>query len=155
MLRAVAKAVGRHHGHHVGPNRANQAHEVADRLVGAPLRERFFRAERIAEIHRAREILLCAVEPGAAMTLEFKGTAIGAYLLAGPDAGIAEFAVDDGPFTRVDLFHPFSRGLHYPRTVMFAADLKPGLHTLKLRIADPRNKDSSCHACRIVHLVAN
>jgi len=105
---------------------------------------------------RFREaLLLGATEPGAALTLAFEGKAVGAYVLAGPDAGTVEAAVDDGPFLRIDLFHTFSRGLHYPRTVMFAADLEPGKHTLKLRIAAQKNKDSSGNAVRILQFVAN
>ncbi|HTU17083.1 MAG TPA: glycerophosphodiester phosphodiesterase family protein [Gemmataceae bacterium] len=105
---------------------------------------------------RFRDVpLLCATEPGAELTLTFEGKAVGAYVLAGPDAGKVEAAVDDGAFARIDLFHAFSRGLHYPRTVMFAADLKPGKHTLKLRIAGQKNKASSGHAVRILQFVAN
>jgi lysophospholipase L1-like esterase len=99
--------------------------------------------------------MLCATESGAELTLEFEGTAIGAYLLAGPDAGIVEAAIDDGSFTKKDLYHAFSKGLHYPRTVMFAADLKPGRHTLKLRTTDQRNPESKGHAMRILQFVAN
>ena len=100
-------------------------------------------------------LMLCATEPGAEMPLEFTGNAVGAYVVAGPDAGIVEAAIDGGPFTKTDLLHAFSRGLHYPRTVMFAADLKAGKHTLKLRIAGEKNKDSSGHAARIIQFVAN
>jgi hypothetical protein len=76
-------------------------------------------------------------------------------VLAGPDAGFVESAIDEGPFMRTDLFHRFSRGLHYPRTVLFAADLKPGRHTLKLRVADEHNNGSSGNAARITQFVAN
>ena len=99
--------------------------------------------------------LLCADTPGAELTLEFSGKAVGAYVLAGPDAGTVEAAVDGGAFRQVDLFHRFSRGLHYPRTVMFDADLKPGPHTLRLRITDKKNSQSSGHAIRILEFVAN
>lgn len=98
---------------------------------------------------------LDAVKPGAELTLAFDGKAVGAYVLAGPDAGTVEAAVDDGRFVRIDLFHGFSRGLHYPRTVMFATDLKPGKHTLKLRIAAEKNQNSSGHAVRVLKFVAN
>ncbi len=105
---------------------------------------------------RFRDIpLLCATRVGAELTLAFEGRAIGAYLLAGPDAGAVEFSIDDGPFTKVDLFHTFSRGLHYPRTVMFSADLKLAPHTLKLRLADQHNKASSGNAARIIQFVGN
>jgi hypothetical protein len=99
--------------------------------------------------------MLCATEPGIELTLTFTGRAVGAYVVAGPDAGTVETALDGGPFTSVDLYHPFSRNLHYPRTVVFAADLEPGQHTLKLRLAPQKNKDSSGHAVRIIQFVAN
>jgi hypothetical protein len=38
---------------------------------------------------------------------------------------------------------------------MFAADLTPGPHSLKLRLADERNKASSGTAARIVRFVGN
>jgi len=97
--------------------------------------------------------MLCATEPGAEATLSFEGTAIGAYVVAGPDAGIVEAAIDNGPPTSVDLYHRFSAGLHYPRTVMLGTDLKPGKHILKLHIS-PETK-SSGHAVRIMQFGVN
>jgi len=99
--------------------------------------------------------LLCATEPGAELTLEFTGKAIGAYILAGPDAGIVEAAVDDGPFLPHDLFHRYSQGLHYPRTVVFNADLSPGKHLLRLRMTDQSNDGSSGTAMRVLQFTAN
>ncbi len=104
--------------------------------------------------------LLCATAPAgdnpqATATLEFEGRAIGAYVLAGPDAGMLEASVDGGPFRRVDLYHVYSRGLHYPRTVMFFTDLSPGPHKLTLRVADDRNPHSQGHAARILQFTAN
>ena len=97
--------------------------------------------------------MFCATEPGAEATLSFEGTAVGAYLLAGPDAGIVEASVDGGPFQPVNLYHSFSAGLHYPRTVMYGTELKPGQHTLTLRIS--AETKSSGHAARIMQFTAN
>jgi len=97
--------------------------------------------------------LLCAETPGAELTLKFTGTAVGAYVLAGPDAGVVEASVDGGPPRRVDLYHRFSPNLHYPRTVMLATDLEPGQHTLKLRIDD--KSSSGGYAVRIVRFGVN
>ncbi len=99
--------------------------------------------------------LLCATEPGSETTINFNGQAIGAYVVAGPDAGIVEASIDGGAFNYVDLFHRFSKGLHYPRTVMFAADLPAGDHVLKLRISDAANRDSKGHAARIIQFAVN
>ncbi|MFW6162201.1 MAG: SGNH/GDSL hydrolase family protein [Planctomycetota bacterium] len=102
-----------------------------------------------------KQTLLSAAEPGAELTLAFSGTAIGVYVLAGPDAGIVEARIDGGGFEAFDLYHRFSRGLHYPRTVVFAADLEPGKHTLVLRTSDHRNPKSQGHAARILAFAAN
>jgi acetyl esterase/lipase len=99
--------------------------------------------------------LLCATDVGAELTLRFRGTAVGIYLLAGPDAGTLEYSIDEGPTRSVDTYHRFSKGLHYPRTVMFDTDLDGGEHTLTLRIAKDRHPDSSGHAARILNFVAN
>ena len=99
--------------------------------------------------------LLCATEPGSKTTINFNGQAIGAYIVAGPDAGTVEASIDGGAFKDVDFFHRFSRGLHYPRTVMFAADLSEGDHVLKLRISTTKNKDSKGHAARIIQFAVN
>ena len=76
-------------------------------------------------------------------------------MLAGPAAGIVEAGIDGGQPVKVDLYHRFSRGLHYPRTVMFAADLKPARHTLLLRTTDAHHPDSTGCAMRILKFVAN
>ncbi|MEI6234635.1 MAG: GDSL-type esterase/lipase family protein [Planctomycetota bacterium] len=97
--------------------------------------------------------ILSATEPGSELTLEFEGTAVGAFIVAGPDAGIAESSIDGGAFTPVNLYHAYSAGLHYPRTVLLGADLKPGKHTLTLRIS--ADTKSAGHAMRIMHFTAN
>jgi len=99
--------------------------------------------------------LLCASKPGAEMTLDFEGTVIGAYVLAGPDAGIVETSVDGGPYKPFNLFHSFSKGLHYPRTVLFDADLKPAEHTLRLRVSPDKHEQSTGNAMRVLYFVAN
>jgi lysophospholipase L1-like esterase len=102
-----------------------------------------------------KETLVHAETPGAELTLPFTGTAIGAYVLAGPDAGVLEASIDGGPVKAVDLFHRFSRGLHYPRTVVFDADLEPGEHTLTLRVSEKKNARSAGTAARILAFTAN
>jgi len=99
--------------------------------------------------------ILETVKAGASLTLDFSGTAIGAYILAGPEAGIAEASVDGGPATKVDLWHNFSAGLHYPRTVMFADTLAQGKHTLSLKISAEKNPKSKGTAMRMLHFVVN
>jgi hypothetical protein len=103
----------------------------------------------------AGERLLCGSEPGAEMTLQFEGTAVGAYILAGPDAGIVETSIDGGAYRLCNLYHDYSKGLHYPRTVIFDGDLEPGEHELRLRISAEKDERSSGHAMRVLKFVAN
>ena len=97
--------------------------------------------------------VLSAEQAGAELTLEFQGTTVGAYVVAGPDAGFLEARIDDGEFRAVNLYHRFSKGLHYPRTVVLGTDLAPGEHVLTLRVAEETK--SSGHAARVIKFVAN
>jgi len=128
------------------------AHVVRDMVVQVPdwskidgnCRQRF-----------VQDHLLCGAKPGAALTLDFDGTAIGAYILAGPDAGIVDVSIDASPEKTVNLFHDFSTQLHYPRTVVFDADLEPGRHTLRLRLSEEKDGRSTGHAMRVLYFVQN
>jgi len=99
--------------------------------------------------------LLCADKPGAALTLDFSGRAIGAFILAGPDAGQLEASIDGGDYRTINLYHHYSAGLNYPRTVMFADDLEPGEHQLQLRVSSEKPKASKGTAARILQFTAN
>ena len=97
--------------------------------------------------------VLYASEAGAEISLEFEGTAVGAFIVAGPDAGIVLASIDGSDPKPVDLLHSYSKGLHYPRTVMFGTELKPGKHTLKLVIA--KETKGAGNAARILQFCAN
>jgi len=99
--------------------------------------------------------LLTAEKPGKETILKFKGRALGAYVLAGPDAGTLEVSIDGSDWKRVDLYHHYSRGLNYPRTIMFAADLKRGAHTAKIRLSGKSNPRSKGTAARILQFTVN
>lgn len=94
-------------------------------------------------------------QPEAVTAFDFEGTAAGAFVVAGPDAGRLEVKIDDEPWKTVELYHRFSKGLHYPRTVMFATDLPPGEHRVQLRVASEHHPDSKGTAVRIVGLAIN
>jgi lysophospholipase L1-like esterase len=96
-----------------------------------------------------------ATKPGASLTIDFSGSAIGAYVVAGPDAGTLEAIIDGAPPVKVNLFHHHSKGLHYPRTVMFADTLAPGKHTLLLKMSETKDPNSSGTAARVLHFVVN
>ncbi len=99
--------------------------------------------------------LFCSTQSGAELNVAFTGTAVGLFVLAGPDAGSVEFSVDGNEYQTADLYHRFSKGLHYPRTVMLATDLDSGEHQLKLRVAKDANPSSKGTAVRILEVVKN
>lgn len=99
--------------------------------------------------------MLCATEAGAELTFDFTGNAVGAFVSAGPDAGQVEAQIDDGKFQTFDLYHHYSKGLHYPRTVMFGADLGHGPHTLRLRMKAPSSDRPAGTSARIMAFGVN
>ena len=62
MVLAAASPVRTHRHDDVGPQGPDVTHEVAEDLLPPPLLERFLLAERVAKVHRAREVLLGAIE---------------------------------------------------------------------------------------------
>jgi len=99
--------------------------------------------------------LLESSSPGATLTLDFKGTAIGMAVVSGGDAGMVKYRIDNGPEKQIDLFTSWSNSLHLPWYVLFAAGLKNDQHTLTLSIADENKPESKGHACRIVNFLLN
>lgn len=99
--------------------------------------------------------ILSSSEIGAEVQLQFRGTAMGLFVLAGPDAGQVEFQIDDGPVATKDLYHRHSRGLHYPRTVMLDDQLQPGPHSLTLRVGQRADREDAGSAIRIMSFATN
>ena len=99
--------------------------------------------------------ILRGEKAGDEIVLEFEGRAVGAYVLAGPDAGILEATIDGGKATTHDLYHRHSRGLNYPRSVVFAAGLAPGKHTLKLRLSAEKSPGSKGTSASILFFEVN
>lgn len=106
------------------------------------------------ELFNNDEMLFCD-QPGADLSLTLDGTAVGAFVLAGPDAGQLEVRIDGGDWKTVELYHDHSASLHYPRTVMFATELKPGPHTVDVQMGKGHNEKSKGHAARVLAFVAN
>lgn len=105
---------------------------------------------------RFREMqLLCSHQAGAKCSFKFTGTGIGIFILAGPDAGTIEYSVDGGERKTLDLFHRYSKGLHYPRTVMLDADLERGQHQIEIRVSESHNEASVGNAVRILKFAVN
>ncbi len=99
--------------------------------------------------------VLETTQPGAVLTLNFKGTAIGLFVTAGPDAGILEYSIDGSGFEKADQFTKWSKSLHLPWLIMLADELTSGRHKLVLRMAAEKNPASRGTACRIHEFVVN
>ncbi|SDC03210.1 SGNH/GDSL hydrolase family protein [Niabella drilacis] len=99
--------------------------------------------------------VLEGVTPGAAVTLSFRGTAVGIAVVSGPDAGVIRYSVDNGPEQSLDLYTQWSSGLHLPWYLLLGDGLKEGKHQLKISIADQHNQRSRGNAARIVYFLVN
>lgn len=99
--------------------------------------------------------LLRGDDAGASLKLRFSGRSVGAFILAGPDAGVVKAKVDGRDAGRHDLFHRHSQKLNYPRSVMFATGLKPGAHELELTISQTRNANSAGTSASILFFEVN
>ena len=86
--------------------------------------------------------------------VRFDGNTFGAFVLAGPDAGVLECSIDRGKWTATDLRHRHSASLHYPRTVMLATDMEQGQHVARLRLQPPP-AGAAPTAARILQFAVN
>jgi len=98
---------------------------------------------------------LCAEKPGAEISFEFEGDALGLYILAGPDAGVVESQIDGVDVGKVNAYHSYSAGLHYPRAIMIADGLKSGKHKATIRLSADKDDRSAGTALRILQICVN
>lgn len=93
--------------------------------------------------------------PGAKLTLDFEGTAVGIFCVSGPAAGILEYSIDGATFKKLDTFTAWSGGLYIPWVYMFDTELPKGKHRLMLRMSKDHHPQSKGTACRIRQFVVN
>ena len=91
---------------------------------------------------------------GAECEFSFSGTAVAAFLTAGPDAGNLEVSVDGAPFKVLNLRAEFGE-LHYPYVQFIADGLKPGSHAVRLRSTVAHRDAGVGTAIRIHRLYMN
>ncbi len=99
--------------------------------------------------------MLVADRPGAELTLKFHGTAVGAFITAGPNCGVLEYTIDGGPPHKIDQFTEWSGGLYLPWALLFTAELEPTDHVLTLRTTGKKNPKSKGNACQIRWFMVN
>jgi hypothetical protein len=99
--------------------------------------------------------IFAAEKVGADLSFAFAGTAIGILVVAGPDAGMIEYRIDQSEWAKLDLFTVWSADLHIPWAYMLDADLTDGEHLLQLRVAEAKHEQSQGHAVRIAKFMVN
>jgi len=99
--------------------------------------------------------MITSSTPHATLRIDFSGTGIGAYMLAGSDAGVVRCTVDGALTKDVDTRHGYN--FNYPTTVMFFNDLAEGEHTLELEILEdrPGRPRPGGASLRVLHFTAN
>ena len=97
-----------------------------------------------------------ANQAGAKLKIKLNGTAIGAYILSGPDSAIIRCTIDGKQSKEIDTLHRHS-GFNYPMTVMFFNELKDGAHILELEILTNRKGRirEGGEALRVIYFTAN
>ena len=93
--------------------------------------------------------------PGKILSIPFSGSAIGIANASGSDAGILEYSIDGSEWAKRDLYTQWSKSLHLPWFILFADELKPGRHLLKLRLCAEKNQRSTGTACRFRYVLSN
>lgn len=99
--------------------------------------------------------MLVASQPGAELTLDFKGNTIGIAIVSGADAGILSYSIDGKPEKKIDLYTKWSKSLHLPWYLLLGSDLVAGPHQLKLKISGDKTENSKGYSARIAHFLVN
>ena len=99
--------------------------------------------------------MLVAGQSGAELTFKFRGTAVGLWIVAGPDVGMIDYQIDDQPIKQLDPFTQWSPHLHLPWLLILADELDDRQHTLLLRISTNKNEKSKGTDCRIFKFCVN
>jgi pimeloyl-ACP methyl ester carboxylesterase len=102
-----------------------------------------------------REPILEATSPSSSLSLEFSGTAIGIYLISGPDVGKIEYNIDGSGWKIRDQFTAWSEGTHLGWSLMLDTELEDKNHQVSIRILEEKNEKSLGTACRIIYFLVN
>ncbi len=99
--------------------------------------------------------VLTAEHPDDELQIEFTGTLIGISAIAGMDAGVIEYSIDNQKSKELDLFDNYCAKFHRPVCHVLAENLQPGKHVLKVKMTQKKNPESLGHAARILKWVVN
>jgi len=100
--------------------------------------------------------MLVGDNPGDSFELSFIGSAVGLFVIAGPDAGSIEYRINNGKWKKQDLYTKWSQSLHIPWVYMLETELeKRKKHQLEVRLLNQKNMQSKGYSCRIVNFAVN
>lgn len=77
---------------------------------------------------------MLAARNGGSFKLDFNGTAVGLFMVAGPDAAVLKYRIDRGRWKTMDTYTEWSPDLYIPWVYTLADGLQEGDHTLELKI---------------------
>lgn len=90
---------------------------------------------------------------GDELTLKFNGTSVGAMWMIGFDTGSVEYAIDGVPMGVAVAFDEHSVRTQKVHYTVFKDDLKPGEHTLTIRVAKDKNIRSLGNKIKLVDFI--
>lgn len=93
-------------------------------------------------------------QAGAGISFEAEGRGAGLLLLCGPDTGIFEYSVDDGPFVPYNPFDAWCLGVYRPVLALFPFREERSVMRVTVRNADGKDERSIGNGLRILRLLA-
>ena len=103
--------------------------------------------------------LVWSTTPGDEICLFFRGTAIGFFVVAGPDAGVMKVDIDGyprgGTVREIDLFPGESAKTHAVVFHLAADELDDTQHRVIVSVSERKNPKSTGHAVRISRIAIN
>lgn len=97
--------------------------------------------------------LLMTEIPGTQLTMNFTGKIVGLYFQLGPDTGNLYYRIDDGPEQLLEPFDKWAPTCTRPQYRVLNDELVDGKHTIHIRVAESRDKDSNGTWTRLAYLM--
>lgn len=99
--------------------------------------------------------VLIGTYPGEVIKFPFDGDAVGIAVVAGPDAGIIEFSIDNSEWEKLDLYTNEDEELYQTKHHELASGLRNRSHMLQIRMAEENNPESLGKTCRLRYFFFN
>lgn len=115
----------------------------ASKLKGFSIDEDWTPDDEVGTRPEFVHIPVLAADNGGSLTFEFDGRAVGIYCICGPNAGTIEYSIDRKEWKSIDSHTEWCDSVHLPWVYMFAEDLDPGHHELRLKVL--RGERSGCY----------